>query len=69
MPFLASEGGAPESGAMPVTEGRFTIRTNAGILANNTDEGPQDDPVGQRLEWQVNGGAPASPTALLRLTE
>jgi hypothetical protein len=54
---------------MPVTEGSFTIRTNAEILANNTDEGPQPDPVGQRMEWQVTPRLPAPPTALLRLGE
>lgn len=52
---------------VPVTEGSFTIRTNAEILANNTDEGPQADPVGQRMDWQVTPRLPAPPTALLRL--
>ncbi len=69
MPFLASEGGMPEGGEIPVTKGRFTLRTNADILANNTDEGPQTDPVGQRLDWDVSSGTPAPPTALLRLSE
>jgi hypothetical protein len=48
-------------------DGKFTIRTDGAILANNTDEGPQADPAGQRLSWPVNPRTPAAPTALIRL--
>lgn len=47
-------------------EGTFVLTTDGTVLANNTDEGPQPDPAGQRLSWTVNvrNGAP---TALVRL--
>lgn len=57
-------GGAP---VLPLTEGVFTLTTEAAILANNTDEGPQADTAGQRLAWPVNARASAAPTALLKL--
>jgi hypothetical protein len=57
------EGGSP----FPLAEGSFTIRTDGAILANNTDEGPQPDPAGQKLAWAVNARTPAAPTALIRL--
>ncbi len=52
----------------PKVSGSFTLTTDAGILSNNTDEGPQTDPAGQRLHWTVGGqtGA-AAPMALLQL--
>lgn len=52
---------------MPEVDGKFTIRTDGQILANNTDEGPQADPAGQRLDWTVNLRTPAAPTALIKL--
>lgn len=52
---------------LPVTDGTFTLTTDAAILANNTDEGPQADMAGQRLAWPINARAGAAPTALLRL--
>jgi hypothetical protein len=48
-------------------DGRFTLRTDGAVLANNTDEGPQADPAGQKLDWVVNVRTPAAPTALIRL--
>lgn len=51
----------------PVIDGRFSIRTDAAILANNTDEGPQPDAAGQILSWSVTPRIHAAPTALLRL--
>jgi hypothetical protein len=60
----AKEGG---SSPFPQADGRFTIRTDGAILANNTDEGPQADPAGQKLDWAVNLRTPAAPTALIRL--
>lgn len=58
------EGGAS---APAEIDGHFTIRTDGAILANNTDEGPQADPAGQKLDWAVNLRTPAAPTALIRL--
>lgn len=51
----------------PQVDGRFTLRTDGAILANNTDEGPQADPAGQKLDWAVNLRSPAAPTALIRV--
>lgn len=59
----------PDGTGNPEIDGHFTLRTDAEILANNTDEGPQADSAGKRLEWKVNARTAAPPTALLRLTE
>ena len=55
------------SGSAPTKNGHFTIRTDAAILANNTDEGPGPDPAGSRLDWKVTAGTQAAPTALIQL--
>lgn len=55
------------SSSPPTVEGTFTVTTDAPILANNTDEGPEAVPVGQVLSWTINSRAPAPPTALLQL--
>lgn len=47
-------------------EGSFTVTTDGAVLANNTDEGPQVDAAGQKLNWAVNTRN-AAPTALIRL--
>jgi hypothetical protein len=67
--MLLGAAGKGSAGApvLPVTEGTFTLTTDAAILANNTDEGPQMAQTGQRLAWPVNARATAAPTALLRL--
>lgn len=67
--MLLGAAGKGSAGApvLPVTEGRFTLTTDAAVLANNTDEGPQADAAGQRLTWPVDARANAAPTALLRL--
>lgn len=60
--------GAKDSGPAPTqADGTFTLRTDGTILANNTDEGPQPDPAGQKLDWTVNLRTPAAPTALIKL--
>ncbi len=69
---LAAMGAADEDGAkggpkFPKIEGAFTITTDGAILANNTDEGPQADPAGQRLSWTIDARNTAAPTALIRL--
>jgi hypothetical protein len=63
----AGKAGGDGPPPLPVTEGTFTLTTDAAILANNTDEGPQADTAGQRLAWPVSARASAAPTALLRL--
>lgn len=54
---------------LPLPDGRFTITTDAAIIANNTDEGPQPDARGQRLDWTITLRSAASPMALLRLVQ
>lgn len=56
-----------EPTSMPELDGQFVLVTDAPLLANNTDEGPQADPLGQKLSWVVNRRTAAAPTALLRL--
>ncbi len=52
---------------LPEMDGTFVITTDANVLANNTDLGPQAFTTGQRLEWRVTQRSQAAPTALLRL--
>ncbi len=51
----------------PEMDGVFTVTTNGQVLANNTDEGPQADPAGQKLTWNVNVRSTSAPTALVKL--
>lgn len=53
---------------LPDMDGTFVITTDADVLANNTDLGPQKLSNGQRLDWKVTIRSLAAPTALLRLT-
>ena len=56
--------------AVPELDGTFTIVTDGAILANNTDEGPEETAEGmQRLSWTITPRSTAAPTALLRLTQ
>ncbi|HET9628636.1 MAG TPA: hypothetical protein VFP14_04050 [Novosphingobium sp.] len=66
---LGGAGGDKDKSAagLPQFDGLFVITTDGAILANNTDEGPQPDPNGQRLTWKANPRSPATPTALIRL--
>ena len=63
---MASEKGGAKS-PMSLPDGTFTVTTDGLILANNTDEGPQSDPSGQRLSWTVNVRSQSAPTALVKL--
>ncbi|MEZ5736761.1 MAG: hypothetical protein R3E09_13370 [Novosphingobium sp.] len=67
MAAMAGDTNGEDAPKIPVVDGKFTITTDGKILANNTDEGPQADPAGQRLDWKVSAQSPAAPTALLRL--
>lgn len=62
-----TEGGDKEATPPAPAEGTFILTTDGAILANNTDEGPQPDPAGQKLAWTVNLRSPGAPTALVRL--
>jgi len=66
---MSSNGEAAPSGSgLPMVDGHFSLTTDAAILANNTDEGPQPNPQGQRLDWTVTPRTQAAPSALLRLS-
>ncbi|WP_338240368.1 hypothetical protein [Aurantiacibacter hainanensis] len=58
----------PQIEMRPV-DGTFRIITDARILANNTDEGPTDDPRGQVLTWNIDANSMAAPTALIEFAE
>ncbi len=66
---LATSGAAKGKKGPPALDGRFTVRTDGEVIANNTDEGPLADPAGngQRLQWKVTPTTTAPPTALIRL--
>lgn len=71
----AMEGAARSDGKgaqFPMPDGRFTITTDAAVLANNTETGPETEPEtgrpGTRLAWTVTPQSDAAPMALLRLT-
>lgn len=62
--------GAPANNAtprLPQIDGTFTVRTDAVVIANNTDEGPRPDSAGHVLSWSVTPRSPAAPMALIRL--
>ncbi|MGH6787639.1 MAG: hypothetical protein ACREBO_12485 [Novosphingobium sp.] len=63
------EKGSTDLPTMVELNGRFTLITDAPILANNTDEGPTADPAGQKLAWPVNVRTTTAPMALLKLDQ
>ncbi|MXP32027.1 hypothetical protein GRI94_09355 [Erythrobacter jejuensis] len=63
----ASNDSKAEIPNIPPIDGTFTIQTNATILANNTDEGPNPTPTGYVLSWRIDKQTSAAPTALLQL--
>lgn len=67
----AKSGGKPAADGPPIAEGTFIVRTDGQILANNTDEGPQAEPVGglTRLDWKVDARTATAPTALIKLAK
>lgn len=71
--MAAAEAGAKADGGnipeLPQVDGRFTLTTDAEILANNTDEGPKADPLGKRLVWTITVREKAGPMALLQLAK
>ncbi|MFC3174778.1 hypothetical protein ACFOD9_10990 [Novosphingobium bradum] len=62
-----TEAGDKEAAPPSPAEGTFTLTTDGVVLANNTDEGPQSYPAGQKLAWAVNTRSAGAPTALIRL--
>jgi hypothetical protein len=67
MQAAALSEGTQRAPQLPEVDGTFAIVTDAEVLANNTDEGPQSITTGKRLEWKVNARSQAAPTALIRL--
>jgi hypothetical protein len=67
MPGLGA--GAKKANVDPLeVKGTFTIRTDAQIIANNTDEGPTDAGGGlQVLTWEIGPRTYGPPMALLKL--
>ena len=60
--------GSAKNSVEPVeVKGTFTIRTNAKIMANNTDEGPIDEGAMQVLRWDIGPKTFGPPMALLKL--
>jgi hypothetical protein len=48
-------------------KGTFTLTTDARILANNSEEGPEDTGGLQTLRWDIGPAAYGAPMALLKL--
>ncbi|MCT2400606.1 hypothetical protein [Novosphingobium mangrovi (ex Huang et al. 2023)] len=55
-----------DDGPTAMADGTFTVLTDAQVLANNTDEGPQAAPGGAALSWTVNPRSKIAPMALLK---
>lgn len=54
--------------AQPVAiKGRFTLSTDARILANNSEDGPEDADGMQKLVWDIGPASYGAPMALLKL--
>ena len=58
---------APGAKGWPVPDGQFTLLTDAVILANNTDDGPQPANGSQRLQWTIGPQSASAPMAMIRL--
>ncbi len=50
-------------------KGTFTLTTDAKILANNTEEGPEDKGGMQKLTWDISPATFGPPMALLKLVQ
>lgn len=65
---LADSSSEKDMPNFPKVSGTFTLTTDAAILSNNTDQGPQSDPAGKKLQWTVGDSSKdAAPMALLQL--
>jgi hypothetical protein len=54
--------------AEPITiKGSFTLTTDARILANNSEDGPEETGAMQVLRWDIGPAAYGAPMALLKL--
>jgi hypothetical protein len=65
---MLGKGGSDKVPAEPVTiKGRFTLTTDARILANNSEEGPEDVGGLEKLTWDIGPASYGAPMALLKL--
>lgn len=65
--FLGKSG-SDKMPAEPVAiKGSFTLTTDARILANNSEEGPEDSGATQVLRWDIGPASYGAPMALLKL--
>ena len=68
MQIFGDDEEAEAAQSFPELEGTFTLVTDGAILANNTDEGPEQDADGmQRLSWKITPRTRTAPMALIGL--
>lgn len=61
--------GSDKMPAAPLAiKGSFTLTTDARILANNSEEGPEEAGAAQVLRWDIGPASYGAPMALLKLT-
>ncbi len=60
-------GGASKAPEPVEVKGVFTIRTDASVIANNTDEGPVEEGGMQVLRWDIGPSTYGAPMALLKI--
>ncbi|MXP09146.1 hypothetical protein [Pseudoblastomonas halimionae] len=68
MQIFGDDEEAEAAESFPELDGTFTLVTDGAILANNTDEGPEEDADGmQRLSWTITPRTRTAPMALIGL--
>jgi hypothetical protein len=66
--MMGSAAGMDKAPAEPVKiKGTFTLTTDARILANNSEEGPEEAGAMSKLTWDIGPAAYGAPMALLKL--
>ncbi len=65
---MLGKSGSDKAPAEPVKiKGTFTLTTDARILANNSEEGPEESGGLQKLVWDIGPASYGAPMALLKL--
>lgn len=65
---MLGKGGTDKKPAEPIAiKGSFTLTTDAPILANNSEDGPEDVADMQVVRWDIGPAAYGAPMALLKL--
>ena len=64
--FLGKGSDKMPAAPLPI-KGSFTLTTDARILANNSEEGPEDSGATQILRWDIGPASYGAPMALLKL--